>query len=407
MPGRSCSSNLACFLSKGYEAISEGAQLDAVYTDYSSAFQSVNHRLLLYKLEHMYGVRGLALRWLSSYLGRRKQRVVVNGKVSDWVPVVSGTPEGGLLSPLLFSLFVNDLPSVVKTGCLMFADDVKIFNKVRNQDDVNMLQDDINAVTRWAAVWRLTLNPGKCKTFKITLKRNIFPSVYHIDGNPLEEVTTIRDLGVVLDQKLTFSDQISAMVSRANRALGVLIRSLQAASPRCRMDRKAILAAYVANVRSILEYCSVVWAGASKCHLARLERVQHKFVVWLAHRTNVQHDSLEYDHLLKLFKLRTLHARRVEADVLFLFKIFKGFISSSHLLQSFSLHVPPRATRNAVSTLFHVPRGRVNCVANGLFVRCPRAVNSFLLALPPTDFLCDSVGKIKKRLALYTEDMRL
>ena len=83
-------------------------------------------------------------------------------------------------------------------------------------------------------------------------------------------VTTIRDLGVVLDQKLTFSDQISAMVSKANRALGLLIRSLQAASPRCRVDRKDILAAYVANVRALLEYCSVVWAGASKCHLARL-----------------------------------------------------------------------------------------------------------------------------------------
>ena len=130
IPGRSCSSNLACFLSYGYEAISEGAQLDAVYTDFSSAFQSVHHRLLLYKLEHLYVVGGLALRWLTSYLGRRKQRVVLNGKVSDWVPAVSGTPEGGLLSPLLFSLFVNDLPSVIKTGCLLFADDVKIFKNL-------------------------------------------------------------------------------------------------------------------------------------------------------------------------------------------------------------------------------------------------------------------------------------
>ena len=407
IPGRSCGSNLACFLSNGYEAISESAQLDAVYTDFSSAFQSVNHRLLLYKLEHMYGVGGLALRWLTSYLGRRKQRVVLNGKVSDWVPAVSGTPEGGLLSPLLFSLFVNDLPSVVKTRCLMFADDVKIFQKVKGPNDVKMLQDDIDAVTRWAADWRLKLNPSKCKTFKITLKRNFFPSVYRINGNALEDMSSIRDLGVVLDRKLTFSDQINVIVSKANRALGLLIRSLQTASPRCRMERKAVLAAYNANVRAILEYCSIVWAGAAKCHLMRLERVQHKFLIWLANRTNAQHDSLDYGDLLRAFGLKSLHARRTENDIVFLCKIFKGFVSSSCLLGSFSLHVPMRTTRSATSTLFHVPRGRVSCVANGMFVRCPRVVNNFLEAQPQVDFLCDSLGKIKKRVALFTEPMRL
>ena len=89
-----------------------------------------------------------------------------------------------------------------------------------------MLQDDIDAVTRWAADWRLKLNPSKCKTFKITLKRNVFPSVYRINGNALEDMNSIRDLGVVLDRKLTFSDQINVMVSKGNRALGLLIRSL-------------------------------------------------------------------------------------------------------------------------------------------------------------------------------------
>ena len=145
----------------------------------------------------------------------------------------------------------------------------------------------------------------------------------------------------------------------------------------------------------------------SKGNLARLERVQHKFLIWLAHRTNAHYDSLEYDHLLKLFMIRTLYARRVATDVVFLAKVFRGFISSSYLLQSFSLHVPSRVTRNAAATLFHVPRGRVNCVANGLFVRCPRAVNSFLLAQPLTDFVCDPVGVIKRRLALYTEAIRI
>ena len=100
VPNRSCATNLASFLSHGWAAISEKCQLDAVYADLSSAFQSVNHRLLLHKLEKMYGIDGSALQWLSSYLGRRKQRVVLNGKVSEWVPAVSGTPEGGHISQL-------------------------------------------------------------------------------------------------------------------------------------------------------------------------------------------------------------------------------------------------------------------------------------------------------------------
>ena len=120
----------------GRTSIQDKSQLDTVYTDFSSAFQSVNHRLLRYKLQHMYGLEGNALQWLTSYLERRKQRVVLNGKVSDWVPATSGTPEGGHLSPMLLALFVNDLPHVVSTSCLTFCDDVKIFHKIAFQKDV-------------------------------------------------------------------------------------------------------------------------------------------------------------------------------------------------------------------------------------------------------------------------------
>ena len=138
---RSCASNLACFLSQGWTARQEKAQLDMISTHFSSAFQSVNHSLLLHKLRHMYGLVGNALNWLTSYLGRRKQRVVLNGKVSDWVPVTSGTPQGGHLPPFLFALFVNDLPCVIPTNCLMFCDEANIFHKVVSSKDVITLQN--------------------------------------------------------------------------------------------------------------------------------------------------------------------------------------------------------------------------------------------------------------------------
>ena len=127
MPRRSCMTNLAVYLRSAWDAISEGSQLDAIYTDYSAAFQSVNHTLLTHKLEQSFHVRDLALKWFISYLADRRQRVIVNGKTSHWQPVTSGVPEGSLLAPILFTIFINDLPASITSDCLMYADDVKLY----------------------------------------------------------------------------------------------------------------------------------------------------------------------------------------------------------------------------------------------------------------------------------------
>ena len=125
LPGRSCATNLCTMLHTAWTNISAGSQTDVIYTDYSSAFQSVNHILLLHKLKNSYRISDKAFDWIGSYLSGREQRVVVAGKCSEWVPVRSGTLEGGLLSPLLFACFVNDLPNSLEADTLMFADDVK------------------------------------------------------------------------------------------------------------------------------------------------------------------------------------------------------------------------------------------------------------------------------------------
>ena len=404
-PNRSCATNLASFLSHGWTAISNKYQLDTVYTDFSSAFQSVNHSLLLYKLEKMYGLNGVALEWVKSYLGRRKQRVVLNGKVSDWVPAVSGTPEGGHISPLLFSLFINDLPTVISTNCLLFADDLKLFNEIRSAADVLALQRDLDAVARWAADWKLVLNASKCKSFKITLKRNFINSSYKINGITLENVTSIRDLGVILDQKLDFAEHVGSIVSKANRALGLIIRTFQSASPRCKIDKQAALAAYNANVRSILEYCSIIWGGAARCHLVRVERVQHKFLMWLTRRTGYVGASLAYCDLLASYGVLHLGARRAQHEVMFLSKVFKGFISSSFLLQCFGLHVPIRQARTMNRALFSLPFARVNTVSSGLFLRIPRTVNHFLGFVETADLFFDSLGQLKRQSVLYVSTL--
>ena len=273
---------------------------------------------------------------------------------------------------------------------------------MKSQNDVTILQRDLDSVTGWAAAWKMNLNATKCKSFKISLKRNLINSAYKIDGTILENVSAMKDLGVILDQKLTFSDHISSIVSKANRSLGLLIRSFQAAAPRCRLEKKALIAAYNANVRSILEYCPVIWAGAAKCHLDRVERVQHKFLIWLANHADPTCPSLDYDELMKFYNVRALQARRVQHDILFIYKVFRGLISSSHLLECLSLHVPARVTRNAPVTLLNVPYGRVNTVQSSVFVRGPRAVNDFLAFSPTSDIFNDPVGRFKRRVISFT-----
>lgn len=263
---RSCTSNLATLLSTAWISISEGLQTDCVYTDYTAAFQSVNHSLLVHKLQNYFNVTGSALHWFKSYLGDhgdRQQRVVVNGKCT----VKSGTPEGGLLSLLLFAMYVNDLPDQIDSKCLMFVDDVKLYRKISSPADSEHLQRDIHTLTEWSKNWKLTLNPTKCKSFRMTHKKQPIQCTYFIENTPLEHVTVIWDLGVILDEKLTFGPHVDMTVKKANRALGMLFRSFQTLKSHGQFNKTAILAAYYAHVRSILEYCCTFLERSGKSSL--------------------------------------------------------------------------------------------------------------------------------------------
>ena len=391
VPRKSCDTNLACLLKTAWDSIQCRQQTDVIYTDYSSAFQSVNHHLVIHKLQKSYNVSENALSWLSTFLRNRRQRVIVNGKASDWTPVRSGTPEGSLGSPLLFALYVNDLPDKIKSGILLFADDVKLYRKITCKEDTKILQADLQELTRWSETWLLNLNPSKCHSFRISLNStNIVQATYSIRDIPLRNVDKVRDLGVWLDTKLTFADHIYFTVRKANRMLGLLIRSLQTGSVARGLDTGPILAAYFANVRSVLEYGCVVWGGAAKTHLDRLDRVQHKFLIWLAAHsdTNQASGSLSYHPLLKRFKISNLAQRRLQYDVCFIHKVLSGQTNSAFLLESIPFNVPQRRTRAAQFQLLHVPSARdarVETVRRGLFGRAVKAYNDYLAKSPLVD----------------------
>ena len=401
VPGRSCATNLASLLSAAWEWVEDRSQIDCIYTDFSSAFQSVNHDLLIYKLENSFNISGKALDWFKSYLQNRQQRVVVNGQCSAWCQVTSGTPEGGVISALLFALFINDLPDEVSSGVLLFADDAKLYRKISNNSDADALQADLDNLCRWSQKWKLKLNSSKCKSFRMTLKTKPTLQTYHIDGVNLEHVDEIRDLGIILDTKLTFGPQVAKMSKKANGALGMLIRSFQKACPRGHLNPRSVIAAYCANVRSIMEYCSVIWGGAAATHMIRLDRVEHKFLMWLNAHVRQQCSSLLYHDLLKHFNLASVSARRIHHDIMFLRNVFTGRIRSSLLLQSFSLSVPSRATRQQSRTLFSIPYARVSTVKEGMFARLPKRINSFVAKCVNVDLFNDSRASFRASVMSY------
>ena len=402
VPGRSCTSNLAVFLTSAWEAISEGYQTDTIYTDFTAAFQSVNHGYLIHKLKNSFHVHGSALMWFVSYLSDRRQRVTLNGKTSEWTSVISGNPEGSLLAPILFSIFINDLPSELDSECLLYADDAKIYRKITTPQDAATLQTDIDRLSSWSATWGLSLNPAKCKAFSVTLRRAPVRTTYRIGSAVLESVDEIKDLGVTIDSKLSFSAHVSRIVCQANRALGLMIRTFQAGTKRSKFNKHTLLVTYYANVRSILEYGCVVWAGAAKSHTERVDRVQHKFLLWLNSHTSSPCSSLSYPSLLHHFGITSLSVRRNQHDLLFLRNILAGKIRSSNLLGRFPLHVPPRSTRS--QRLFAELPWRVRTVGDGFLRRLPKAMNVFLTR-SPADVFSDSSYTFRGHVLNYVKGL--
>ena len=140
----------------------DNERVDIIYLDFKKAFDSVSHKALLYKLS-MYGLSGPVLLWIEAFLTDRRQRVFIGDSYSEWCKVESGVPQGSVLGPLLFLLYINDLPKVVKHSSIkLFADDTKIYRKSTSLDDRELLQEDLNEISKWCNTWHLSLNLEKC-----------------------------------------------------------------------------------------------------------------------------------------------------------------------------------------------------------------------------------------------------
>ena len=310
LPQRSCALQLLITLEEWLRVIDQHEAVDIIYLDFQKAFDSVPHQRLLAKLR-AYGVDGALLRWITAFLGDRKQRVVVEGEHSGWTEVCSGIPQGSVLGPILFLIFINDLPNAVKSSTKLFADDTKLYRGVSDSHDRSLLQGDIDALEEWAEKWQLPFNQDKCKLMHLGSTNRGFD--YQMAGTNIVQVQQEKDLGVVIDNRLKFHEQTAAAVGRANRILGLIRRAFLT------LDCRALPILYKTLVRPHLEYANSVWGPTSKRDQDALERVQRratKQVQALSH--------LPYQARLRALRLPSLHYRRIRGDMITLYQILTG-----------------------------------------------------------------------------------
>ena len=173
---RSTETQLVTLIHELGQNLDNRKQTDIIVLDFSKAFDKVSHQHLATKLNH-YGIRGSSLGWISSFLSQRTQRVVLDGVSSETVNVTSGVPQGSVLGPILFLIYINDLPQSLSSKVRLFADDAILYHEITSEKDCKILQEDLNKLTQWEALWLMEFNPIKCESLTVTRKRS--PVIYH------------------------------------------------------------------------------------------------------------------------------------------------------------------------------------------------------------------------------------
>lgn len=225
---RSCTSNLLEYLDEVFEAIDKGIPVDSVYFDLSKAFDKVNHNLLITKLQEV-GIVGRLLCWIRDWLSCRRQRVVLNGETSQWAPVTSGVPQGSVLGPVLFIIYINDIGQDVSSSISIFADDTKLFRRSSSQEDKTSLQEDITSLHRWSIKWGMEFNVSKCNVVHFGPKNG--QCNYTLNGCVIPKASTIRDLGVQIQADGKWETQVRSVAKKCNRLIGQIKHSFQHRSP--------------------------------------------------------------------------------------------------------------------------------------------------------------------------------
>ena len=279
IPDRSCLQQLLSTFSIILQNYSSHKQTDIVYLDFCKAFDSIPHTELLYKINQL-GISGNVLEWFQSYLSCRRQSVLIDGIHSSMLPVTSGVPQGSILGPLLFVIFINDLPNSIHSSTpLLFADDTKCIMTICSPNDSVLLQNDLNLLADWSSQWKLSFNTTKCKLLRILpSNHSISSSDYTINNHNIDFTTSHRDLGVMISNDTQWDTHYNLIISKAHKTLHFIRRSVSNSH-----SSHTKLNLYTSLVRPILMYCSQVWRPHKLKDTKCFESVQRRATKYILH----------------------------------------------------------------------------------------------------------------------------
>ena len=389
-PGRSVSDQLLLAydtVTRGYD---QGDIVDVLLLDFAKAFDKVSHEILLMKLFQL-GIRGTLLNWIRSFLNERKFYVTVQGSNSTLRNVSSGVPQGSLLGPVLFLVFINHLCHDLESAAFLFADDVKLVARTGGTRcaGATQLQRDLDKVNDRAKSWGLPFNEQKCICIRFCRKTvgnlNAGPPRYFLNGSLISNDDLGKDLGVMIDKDLRFHEQTTQASSKGRGAMHNLLRSTM---NRSREFIKELIMTYI---RPVLEFSSVIWNAGFIGDVTRLEAIQRH-----ATRRVTGIGELPYDARLRELDLYSIKGRLLRADLVQCWKIFHQRCPFEPE-EIFALD--PRQSRGHPYRIF---KERFSTAARQRFFTC-RIVNDWN-SLPPLVATASSLETFKCELAKFLGD---
>ena len=252
------------------------------------------------------------INWIEKWLIDRRQRVVVDGEVSNWKAVLSGVPQGSVLVPILFLIYINDLDDDITSKVLKFAVDTKVFRKIKSDADRQHLQDDLNKLIEWSEKWQMLFNFGKCKGLHTGHGNE--DAQYTMGGTVLNTTLKEKDLGLTISADMKVSEQCGIAAAKGKQVLGLIRRNI------VYKEKELIIPLYKTIVRPHLEYCIQAWRPYRKKDIDMLERVQRRATKMIPKLRNIS-----YEMRLKECGLTTLETRRLRGDQIEVFKILNGY----------------------------------------------------------------------------------